>query len=63
LTTETAPLTIFVHELFQMKKFITDNEELSWKGKLLVSSMINVMFQQIINNSGGEGYLEKYKKH
>jgi len=33
LTTETA-LTIFVHELFQMKKSITDNEELSWKGKI-----------------------------
>jgi len=34
LTTETASLTVFVHELFQMKKIITDNNKLSWNGKI-----------------------------
>ena len=50
MTTETALLTIFVHELFQMKKIITDNEELSWKGKIATffyaKSQVPVEFQQ-----------------
>ena len=50
MTTETASLTVFVHELFQMKKFITDNEELSWKGKIATffykKCQVPVEFQQ-----------------
>jgi len=33
LTTETAPLTLYIPKLFRCKKFITNNEELCWKGK------------------------------
>jgi len=60
---KTAPLIIFVHELFHMKEFITDNEELSWKGNIASSFYKKCQVPAIFNNSGGEGYLEKYEKH
>ena len=61
LTTETASLTVFVHELFQMKNSLQTMMNLVGMEKLLLSSMRNVMFQWHFNNSSGEGYLQKYK--
>ena len=34
LMTETVPLTLYMPKLFRCKKFITNDEELHWKGKI-----------------------------